>query len=79
MQIAEAIMIKHPAMEEVYWRGISEDPEDSEPVSELLTRFSVFTRSISEFGFLLGDRLFPRSVTYVCTIDLNCEDVKVHL
>ncbi len=44
-------MIKHPAMEEVYRQGISVDAEDSELVSELLTRFRVFARGMSESGF----------------------------
>ena len=56
MQIAEAIMIKHPAMEEVYWQGTSVDAEDTKLVSELLTRFHVFARSMSEFRFLHEDK-----------------------
>ncbi len=48
-------MIKHPAMEEVYRQGISVDAEDSELVSELLTRLHVFARSMSEFRFLHED------------------------
>ena len=48
-------LIKHPAMEEVYWQGTSVDAEDTELVSELLTRLHVFAHSMSEFEFLHED------------------------
>ncbi len=57
-------MIKDPAIEEVYWQGISVDAEDSELVSELLTRVRVFARGMSEFGFL-QERINSCIVSYI--------------
>ena len=58
----------------VYRQGIPVDLEDTELVSELLTRFGVFTRSMSEFGFLREYRYSRVTSCTFARLIVGCED-----